>query len=346
MKRKILLGIIIVLVVVIGVLAVVIAQDSSDTLPAEAFADPDGQFIDVDGITLYVLDRGEPTDPAVLLLHGFGGSTFTWRHNIDFLVDAGYRVVAFDRPPYGLADKRTTIDYTTETYIRVTAGLMDALEIDRATLVGHSAGGAVIAAFVLEHPERVDALAFIAGAVRIPGVEIPGVSQSGEGDQQGGGGSPFAALFEVASSIDPQSPLAQFAVRRFVNRGLLEGIVYGNYYDQSLVTQEVLDGYTQVLRVDGWEGAFLRLFTASGGGGAVPGYDFTQLNTVDLPTLILWGEEDAVVPVGVGQALAGYMPQVEVVLYPQVGHLPMEEAPDRFNADLLAFLDQVYGQAR
>lgn len=347
--RKLLraLGIIALLLVaipLIGLLILLAMPAAAQSVPAETLADPDGQFITVDGASLYVLDRGDPADPAVLLLHGFGGSTFSWRYTFDSLIAAGYRVVAFDRPPYGLADKSTDITYSSEAYVSYTVGLMDALDIEQAVLVGHSAGGSVITAVALAHPERVAGLVYVAGAVRVPGVEAFGPPQTGDGDSEGrGGNSVFSSLFDVAAQIDPASPLAQILVSRLVTPDMLASIVYGNYYDESRVTPEIIEGYTQILRVEGWEGAFLKLLTGPMGGGDAA-LDLSPLQSLDVPVLIQWGEQDAVVPLYVGEALHDYLDGSTLIVYPETGHLPMEENADAFNADLLAWLDDNFGE--
>jgi pimeloyl-ACP methyl ester carboxylesterase len=308
----------------------------AQSVPAAELADADGQFITVEGASLYVIDRGDPAHPAVLLLHGFGGSTFSWRFTIDPLVAAGYRVVAFDRPPYGLADKSTDLEYTSAAYTAQTVGLMDVLGIEQAALIGHSAGGGVITAVALAHPERVTALVFAAGAVRVPGVEsfAPRTGDQARPDSQQG--SVFGSLFEVAGQIDPASPLARLLVRQLVTPDMLADVVYGNYYDESLVTADVIEGYTQILRVDGWEGAFLKLLTLPMGGGVEP--DLTPLQSFDRPVLLQWGENDGVVPLYVGEALHAYVEGSTLIVYPETGHLPMEERAEAFNADLLAWL--------
>lgn len=313
-------------------LRVLIVEVNAQTVPAEQLAGPDGQFIDVDGASLYVIDKGDKAAPAVILLHGFGGSTFSWRYTIDPLVEAGYRAVAFDRPPYGLADKDPNIAYTTENYVALTAGLLDALDIETAVLVGHSAGGGVIAQFALAHPERVNALVYVAGAVRVPGFEMPAAQDDSQQRQ-----SVFAPLFNAASQLDPNSPLAQLAVRQVINKDLLAGIARGNYYDQSKATDDAIAGYTQVLDVQGWEGAFLKLFTQRDTLERAV-VDLSGLQTLDVPVLIVWGENDAVVPLAVGEALRDYIEGAAFIAYPQTGHLPMEENPDAFHADLLAWL--------
>src|SRR5688572_15594953 len=98
----------------------------------QELADPDGQFLDIDGVSIYIQACGDAANPAVILLHGFGGSTFTWRGTLDPLVEAGYYVVAMDLPPFGLSDKSAGLDYTRTGLANLVVGVMDDLDIETA----------------------------------------------------------------------------------------------------------------------------------------------------------------------------------------------------------------------
>jgi pimeloyl-ACP methyl ester carboxylesterase len=302
----------------------ILAQDAVD------LADPDGQFIEIDGVSIYYIEKGEVENPVVLLLHGFGGSTFTWRDNIDSIAEAGYRVIAFDRPPYGLSDKSTEIDYTSDYYAGLTASLMDALDIQTASLVGHSAGGGVIASFAATYPERVDALVFVAGAVAIEGEVFAGRDEQNE-DQ-----SPFGNLAGAVARLNPDSPLAKAAVRALITPDTFAGILTSAYYNQTVVTAEVIAGYQRPLQVEGWEGAFLKLFASRQGSEPLKPEAITAFT---MPTLIIWGEEDTWVPLEAGERLKELIPAAELIVYPEVGHLPMEENVEAFNTDVIAWLE-------
>lgn len=311
------------------------AQDDT-TVPPQELADPNGVFIDIDGVEVYYVAAGEPMNPVVLLLHGFGGSTFTWRDNINVIADAGYYVIAFDRPPYGLADKDpSAMDYTPQAYADLTAGLMDALEIQSATLVGHSAGGGVIAEFAAQYHERVDALVFVDGAVRIPQTETS-TEATAEPDSSG---SPLGGLGTLAANLDPTSPLAPGIIRNFVTPEVFVDILSSAYGADFVVTDEVAAGYQRPLRVEGWELAFLALF-ASQSDPTPP--DFEALAMLEVPVLIQWGAADTWVPLDVGERLHDFFTGSTFITYAEVGHLPMEESVDAFNSDLINFLETVY----
>ena len=106
------------------------------------------------------MEAGE--GPAVLLLHGLGSSLDTWRRNVQPLADAGYRVLAPDLPGHGDSDKPVSLDYDPLAAVDFTSRLLDALGVQKASLVGNSAGGLVVTMFALEHPERTGRLALVA----------------------------------------------------------------------------------------------------------------------------------------------------------------------------------------
>jgi pimeloyl-ACP methyl ester carboxylesterase len=298
-------------------------------------ADPDGQFIDINGAEIYYIERGNAEDPVVLLLHGFGGSTFTWRDNMDAIAEAGFRVVAFDRPPYGLSDKSPDLDYTVQGYSQLTAELMDALDIESAMLVGHSAGGGVIGQFAIDFPERVDALVFVAGFV---GGRGPAPTEESTPEPEGGSG--LDVIFELVAGLDPDSPLAQGAIRTILTPDRFVEILSGAYYDPSIVTEEVAAGYQRALLVSGWEAGLLAVLSSDS--PAVDSAQFSEsVETQAIPVLLIWGEEDTWVPLEAGLLLQQQVPTAELITYPLVGHLPMEENVEQFNTDLVAFLQSL-----
>lgn len=304
-----------------------------DTLSPQDLADPDGAFITLDGIEFYYITLGDENAPTVMLLHGFGGSTFTWRDNMNVFAEAGYRVVAYDRPPFGLSDKTPNLDLSPSTQAEQAIALMDALKIETATFVGHSAGGGVISYIAAQYPQRVDALIFVAGGVAVP-------SQNSERTPEANsGGSPIGGIANMAASLDPENPTAQRLVRQFLTPDRFVGILISAYHPSFEVTQEIRDGYARVLRVNGWEGALISLFQAREGGTPI---DLEAFAKFDKPILIIWGEEDTWVPLPRGEALHAFFAQSQLITYPNVGHMPMEEATNSFNADVLAFLADVY----
>lgn len=284
-----------------------------------ALADEDGLFVTLNGYNVYYLDRGPQDGPPVVLLHGFLGSVIDWTNTFPALTQAGYRVIAYDRPPFGLSDKRTELNYSLQAMTDLTAALLDDLDIDKAVIVGHSAGGSVAADFALRYPERVEKLVLIDAAIGINGPSADG-------------GNPFAFL----GSVDPDSPLAQNLIRAFFTGDFGQDMLGQAVNDPSAIDQELLAKRERGLKVKGWEGGLLAFVRDS----LLPEsqFDLEQLRTVTLPVLLIWGEADEIVPISVGENLAELFPNETWITYPNVGHLPMDEATEQLNADLLEFL--------
>lgn len=304
-------------------------EDLPDPVPAEELADPGGEFLLVGGVSLYLIDAGEADAPPVILLHGFGGSTFTWRDTITPLTDAGFRVIAYDRPPFGLSQKTGELELTLAAQADQLAALLDELGIEQAVLVGHSAGGGTISQFAVSHPDRITALVFVAGAVPI-------ATEPRDSEEQEESDSPLGGLFEIASRLDPDDPNVVRLMRRFLTPERFVDILSSAYGSAFEVTDDVANGYARVLLVEGWESGLVRLLTAE---DSTPFDTDTFLeNASQVPVLIMWGEADTWVPLERGLALAERLPNANLVTYPEIGHLPMEEEVNQFNADLTTFL--------
>lgn len=147
------------------------------TVPPEQLADPDSRFAEVNGVNIHYKMAGEG-EPVFILLHGFAASTFSWREVMGPLSEMG-TVVAFDRPGFGLTERPMPGEwegrspYAPESQADLTVGLMDALGIERAVLVGNSAGGTVALLTALTYPERVGALVLVDAAIYVGG-KTPG----------------------------------------------------------------------------------------------------------------------------------------------------------------------------
>lgn len=321
------------LVAILFVIALVAAQllplPGPDPVPAASLLPPDGRLVEVpatlvDGspadratIETAVVEAGSADGPAVVLVHGFGGSTFSWRLTVPPLAAAGYRVVALDLANFGLATKGWEIDASHPAQARHVLAVMDALGIDRAVVVGHSMGASVVTHLALAAPERLRGIALVDAAV------------SPAGTRGGPGGDAIAA----ALSIDPVRRLARQIVRRAVDEARLTSILASAYADPAFVTPEVAAGYLDQIRTADWDLALMAV-TRDQRRNALP----APLASVAVPTIVVWGAIDPWIPLERGEALAAAIPGARLVTIPGAGHLPFEEDPPAFEAALLPFL--------
>ena len=299
----------------------------------QELADADGQFLDVNGTSVYIQARGATTNTAVILLHGFGGSTFTWRGTLDPLAAAGYYVVAMDLPPFGLSDKSADLDYSRTGLANLVVGVMDELKIETAVIVGHSMGGGVTAYLGAQHPERVRGLIFVSGGLF---EAMPDTALTTESDTSSRDG-----LFGMVEGIDPSSPLAGMLVRTFLTPDRFTDLLESAYVRTEVITPEVIAGYQRPLLTEDWPEGLLAFSAAEETTPVTLDELTTAVEENTIPVLILWGEGDTWVSIALGETMHAALTNSEMKTYEGVGHLPMEEDPEAFNADVITFLQAV-----
>ena len=124
------------------------------------------------GIKVRVVERGEPTSPPVLLVHGWGCSAFVFRRNMSALADAGFRAIAVDLKGHGLSDKpAASHEYTIESLVEHLLEILDAIGLERPALAGHSLGGTLIYHFATKYPHRARCLGLVS-PVGLSGVSL------------------------------------------------------------------------------------------------------------------------------------------------------------------------------
>jgi pimeloyl-ACP methyl ester carboxylesterase len=286
-----------------------ISVETSGTLTESEAAGPGAQFVDVGGLTVHVEtadytgDSDEP--PVLVLLHGFGASTFSWREVLEPLAELG-DVVAYDRPAFGFTERPTQWEGTDPYGVPGNLELLDAI-IDRfadarsVILVGHSAGGLIAGEYARLHPDRVDGLVLIAPAVLTTG-----------------GAPGWLAPVLAVPQIDRLGPLL---VQGIASSG--EQLLEQSFADPAALTDAVRAGYRAPLTVAGWEAALWRLTTAPRDNGLAE-----ALDELTVPTLLLTGDSDTVVPTADTERLAGLLTAADLVVVERAGHLPHEERPD------------------
>lgn len=282
-----------------------------------SLADPNGAFITLNGASVYYVAYGEADAPAVVFLHGLFGSTFTWRKNLEAVAAAGYRAIAFDRFGAGLSDKRETLDFSHAAGADLAAALLDALQIERATIVGHSAGGNVLAHFALRHPERVEKLVIVDGAII------------------GASGPP--AFISALVAFPPINRWARVLLGALLTETRIADAVQAFYVKKDWLTSADLAGYQRTFQTKDWDIGLLGLIRDSAA-NKLSDEQVAQLATFAERTLIVWGESDTITPLETGLELARRLAGAQFVSYAGVGHQPMEELSDAFNRDLIAFL--------
>lgn len=286
-----------------------------DTVPAETLADADSRFIEVNGINVHYKTYGQG-EPVFILLHGFGASLFSWREVTTPLAEFG-TVITYDRPAFGLTERPLEWEgenpYSQEAQIELVIGLMDALNIEQAVLVGNSAGGTISMLTALEYPQRVQSLVLVDPAV------------------YEGGGAP--AWIRPLLGTPQMRRLGPLVARQIQTRG--PELVELAWHDPSKITPEIEAGYQKPLRVADWDRALWELTLASRESGLSE-----RLSQFDLPVLVITGDDDRIVPTEQSVRLADELPDAQLAVIAQCGHLPHEECPEEFMQAVADFLSE------
>ena len=295
--------IILLLIVIFGPFLVPIPP-LDGTKPVSELADPDSQFVEINNINVHYKRMGQG-EPVFVLLHGFGASLFSWHVVMEPLSHYG-TVIAYDRPAFGLTERPMKWigqnPYGPEANVALLFGLLEHFNVRKAILVGNSAGGTVSMQFALQYPERVQALILV----------DPAVYESGG-----------PAWVRILGKTPEMQHLGPLFVRSIQKSGL--DLIRTAWHDPSKITQETWDGYTQPLRADNWDRALWNFTMAS--------YDtgLTQhLKDFTIPILLLTGDDDRIVLTANSVKLAGELPNEQLVVIPQAGHVPHEEQPAAF----------------
>ena len=300
-----------------GVLAFLIGplllpETTSGTMTEREAAGPDATFVEVNGLSVHYTSapfQGDRSDaPLIVLLHGFGASTYSWREVLEPLSAFG-EVVAYDRPAFGFTerpvDQSEPSPYGVEAQLDLLQAVIDewAEPGQDVVLVGHSAGGTLAAEFALRYPEEVSALVLVAPALLT-----------------GGGGPQWLSPLYAIPQIDRVGPRL---VSSIASSG--EELLERSWHDPSLLTPDIRAGYRAPLTVAGWERAFWEFQKAPRSFQVT-----TSPESLSVPVLLITGDDDRVVPTSDSLAVAELLPSATLVVIPDSGHLPHEETPTDF----------------
>jgi pimeloyl-ACP methyl ester carboxylesterase len=260
-----------------------------------------GKLIDVDGYKVHYIDQG--AGPAMVLIHGFGGSTYSYRCLIPIFA-RDHRVIAVDLKGYGYSERDAGTDLSHAGQVAMLKSLLGNLGVGRATFVGHSMGGGVVQRFAAAHPEMVDALvlaASVSGDARAGGRVVP----------------PGFVVKQIAPLME------RLVASRMIRR---------SFYDPSKLTDDMRNEYMRPLHIKGSIDGLIAIMRSATRPAPVDVARITQ------PVLILSGAHDRLVPLSVGQRIRERIPQARMVVVDKAGHLLLEEQPEECARAILDFM--------
>ncbi|MCS7095354.1 MAG: alpha/beta hydrolase [Thaumarchaeota archaeon] len=264
-----------------------------------------GKHVDVNGIRTFCVDIGRGS--AVLLIHGWGSSSFTWRKNYSSLAE-GFRVIAVDLPGFGLSERLKEglrLSSVTEHLLK----LAEVLGLGSLSVVGLSMGGVIASHLAATHPEWVRELVLVNPSLRL---------------RQTGRGPPSSRLIR-------SGPVAALLAAVLVNRYFVRRVLRNAVWVKDVVDEEMVTGYYMSVKESGR--TLLEAFDI------IASFDLKTFETLKVPTLFILGERDRLVPTEANAELAGRMGS-DVSTIPDAGHLVHEERPEMFNSVLKEYLSR------
>jgi len=279
------------------------ASQDQDAL-IEKYTNTHSTFMLLDGNRIHYRDEGQ--GEVIVLLHGTASSLHTWDNWVSEL-SKEYRVIRMDLPGFGLTGPDQENRYEVEHDISFLSKFLTQLGLDSVHLVGSSLGGRVAWEYSLSHPSQVKSLTLM-NALGYPQARWPPAIEMAK----------WPLMDKIMAHVSP----------RFLYEAGLKEV----YFNAAQVTDQVVDRYYELSRYPGNLGAFplrvrARLDT-----------DANKITQISVPTLILWGREDIYFPVENAMRFHQDIKNSKIYVYPDVGHLPMEEVPLRSLADFLKFL--------
>lgn len=289
------------------------APDIPRAILEAKYATPPSKFVMLpDGARVHYRIRGAQDAPPLVLLHGSNASLFTWEPWSKALSDH-FRVVSLDLPGHGLTGAVPNHDYSTKGMARFVAEFADKIGLKKFALAGNSMGGAVAARFAETYPGRVSALILVDA-----------------GGMPGKMGDRIPLAFQLLRQPWLQSVMAHANPKPLVREGLDKAIVR-----KAIITEHMIDLYTDMALLEGTRAATFERFNQT---GEDYGFIKDHVRALKMPVLILWGDEDHLIPVASARSWNVALPGSRLIVYPATGHIPMEEVADKSAADVRVFL--------
>lgn len=292
------------------------------------YINEESRFADLPmGASTHYRDQGNPSGPAIVLVHGGYGSLHNWEFWVPYL-QRDYRIVTMDLPGHGLTGRVAGDDYTRANMVRLVHELVTELGIGSFVLGGHSMGGGVALAYALKYPEKVKSLILV-GPEGIPpegGYDIEGAFFENDADQAGDLEDKSLTLIEKL--------FTKFGAP-WAAKAALQSIVA----NPDSVTPEMSRQFGRILLHEGNRRAIVLMFRQ-----AAIAMDWQEdlipfLHEITQPALLLFGHQDTLVPPEVGERAHRLLANSDLKLYEDVGHLIQMEVPEQSAMDVLRFLE-------
>jgi len=293
----------------LGFIASAYRNDIPAEIIKEKYSYSDSHFFELDGMEVHYRIVGD-TGETIVLLHGTAASLHTWEGWTKELSEH-YRVVSFDLPGFGLTGPEPDNVYTRERYVKFIHDVLQHLQIEDCHMAGNSFGGYLAWNYAVSFPNEVKTLGLL------------DASGYPRGDQP----TPVSFKMQNQKWLKP-------ILEKITPRTLIKRSVETVYFDNGKITEAQVDRYYELLLREGNRGGLM------GKSIQIKQDNSEDIKKVACPTLIMWGADDNLVWAKDAPKFHADIPNSELLIYEEMGHIPMEEIPVRSANDYMAFLQR------
>ncbi len=295
--------------VTIGMLIIKFSSSKDKTFEeiAPLYVNSNSQFIELDSRKIHFRDEGNGY--PIILIHGTGASLHTWDSWTEELVKT-HRVIRLDLPGFGLTGKDPLKRYSSMDYVILLNEFITELGINEFHLAGNSLGGLVAWLYASKYDKSINKLILL--------------------DPSGFSFDKTPFVIQLAKTPYINTLLRYFTPKSFIEKNLKEV-----YFNDSLITQEVISRYHNLTLFEGNRTAFIDRANIKR-----EDYSF-RMQYIQTPTLILWGENDSWIPVGDAIKFKNAIENSKIIIMPETGHIPMEERPIESLEIVLGFIEPI-----
>ncbi|MEE6133968.1 alpha/beta hydrolase [Priestia aryabhattai] len=255
----------------------------------------------------YELHHFDPKKPTIVFIHGFLSSSFSFRRLIPLLKQK-FSIVAIDLPPFGRSEKSLTFHYSYENLAKTVLEVIEHLKLEQVILSGHSMGGQICLNIAKLQPQYVSKLVLLCS-------------------------SAYLGRLHSGLVMSSHLPFFYLWVKTWLARKGVKANLQNVVFNHDLIDEEMIEGYTAPFLDDRIFMSLSKMIRDREG-------DLTEkdLRAIDKPSLLIWGEEDRVVPLHLGKKLQQDLPSSTFISLKDTGHLLPEECPDDIRNYMMDFL--------
>ena len=276
------------------------------------YGPPPSEYIALpNGVNIHVRDEGNADSPPIVLVHGHTEDLHTWNELAKKLIE-DFRVIRFDLRRHGLTGPARDNEYKLESYVTDLSMLIEHLRIDNFVLVGHSMGGRISVEYTMKYSENVKGLILLSSSGAPRKEKTP---------------QPIALKLM-------KNPLGRALIKRIWSRKMAKSSLEDMVFDGSSITDEEIDRMWDFSKYPGSMDAMFREFAETW-----EEFHSTEIEGISTNTLLIWGEEDTICPVDMGEWYDSKLPNSAIVRFAKIGHNPQFECPSKCLDEILSWLE-------